>query len=126
MRLASVLAMIAWPGIALAELAVPSGQPLVLDDVILEPDSGIARFRFIAPRLGGQEQVLTYSEVADDFVELCVAYALPALLENDWQATEIIITLSAEKVAFGESRPDTIQLFEAFRIEGEACVWDQF
>lgn len=106
---------------ALAQLEVPSGQSVTLYDLILEEE--VARFRFLAPALGG-DAPLGYAEVADDFAHLCAAYALPALEANEITPRQIVISMSDRETVFGEAMPDAIQLFEAFRLSDGLCVWE--
>lgn len=91
--------------------------------MILEPGTGIARFRFLAPSIG--TPAFGYAEVAGDFELLCEGYALPALAANGWAAREIVISFSARIVPFGEPT-EAVQFFEPFRVDGSDCVREDF
>ena len=34
--------------------------------------------------------------------------------------------LLSRAVPFGEAAPDATQFFEAYRVEGDACIWEAF
>lgn len=102
---------------------MPSGQDVTLYDVILEESTATARFRFLLPALG---EGLSYAEVEADFAQLCAGYALPALIENDWEAQAVIITLSDRETEFGRANSEAVQFFEAFRIADGQCEWERF
>lgn len=125
-RSALLLAMLATPALAQDDIDVPSGQPLEVEQVILEEETGIARFRFLAPEIGSDGEGRTYSDVQDDFSYLCETYALPALSEHGWDPGEVYVSLADREVPFGESDPEATQFFEIYRIEDGSCVWEGF
>ncbi len=106
-------------------LVVPSGREVRLIDVITNapgPEGASARFRFLVPGLA-QDDLTTALE---DMAALCVSYALPRIDGTVPQPQQIIISFSAEDVPFGEAAPDVVQFFEAYRPEGDTCIWEQF
>jgi hypothetical protein len=112
------------PGTAVTGL--PSGLALTLQEVLLEPQEGgatWARFRFLAPDLAGDTP---FARVEPDFPHLCETVALPALAGAGQSASQIVISLSAAAVPFGQSDPAVVQYFEAFRPEGARCIWEVF
>ncbi len=108
---------------AAPEIALASGLAVALFDVLLEPETGVARFRFVAPAIGTAG--FGYAEVAGDLQLLCEAYALPALAAHGWEPREVVVSFSAREVAFGEPT-DALQYFEPFRVEGSACLREDF
>lgn len=134
------------------DLALPSGLPATLYDVVLEraggetrapdaftdpessatvapepavgPLNGLARFRLLVPGLGSDGA--TYEIVAGDFAWLCETLAMPALAANGWTPSEVVIALSDREVAFGATDPEAVQYFEGFRVEAGACVPQAF
>ena len=42
------------------------------------------------------------------------------------QPSQIVISLSDRAVPFGEADPEATQFFEAYRVEGGACIWEMF
>jgi hypothetical protein len=106
-------------------IAVPSGREVTLIDVItnIPGNAGAAaRFRFLAPGLTLAET----ETAAGDMLALCTGYALPRTQGTVPQPSEIIISLSAKAVPFGQPAPDVVQFFESYRDEGGVCVWEPF
>ena len=106
-------------------LAVPSGREVRLIDVITNapgPEGASARFRFLVPGLVQDDLALA----VEDMAALCVSCALPRIKGTVPQPQQIIISFSAEDVPFGEAAPDVVQFFEAYRPEGDTCIWEQF
>jgi hypothetical protein len=108
---------------AAQDILPPSGQAVTLFDVVLEPDTSVARFRFLAPSLADGT---TFDVVQGDFPWLCANVAVPALAANDWTVTQVIVSLSDREVELGATDPDAIQFFEGFRIEDAACLWEPY
>lgn len=105
---------------------VPSGQEVTLQDVIWNvpgPDGLALRFRFVAPGIAG---TVDFDTAAADMQHLCEAYALPRVAEFGPEAAQVVISLSASPVEFGQSAPDVVQFFESYRIEGGTCQWEMF
>lgn len=106
-------------------IEVPSGREVILIDVITNirgPEGATARFRFLAPGLSDAE-----GETAPaDMQALCDTYALPRTKGTVPEPQQIVISLSAEVVPFGEAAPDVVQFFEAYRPEDDQCVWEAF
>lgn len=107
------------------QVAVPSGLEIELYDVILEPDTNIARFRFRVPAIGGDSGV-TFAEALPDIQYLCDDVVIPSLVQNGWTDGEIVISLSDKEVAFGVASPDVVQYFQPFSIQAGACMWEDF
>ena len=106
-------------------IAVPSGREIRLIDVITNAPSSegaAARFRFLAPGLTDADLAAS----ADDMQALCETYALPRIDGMVPEPQQIIISLSAEAVPFGEPAPEVLQLFEAYRVENGTCQWEPF
>lgn len=111
-------------------IAVPSGQPVTLQDVIHAepgPEGLTIRFRFIAPQIAREGGTVDFDTALADMDHLCVEYALPRTLTVTGPVPEqIVISLSDVPVAFGELAPDATQFFEAYRIEDGTCMWEVF
>jgi hypothetical protein len=106
-------------------LAVPSGREVVPLDVITNaPGTGgaAARFRFVAPGLGADDLEAS----AADMQALCDGHALPLTVGMVPAPQQIIITLMASEVPFGEPSPDVVQFFETYGIEDGSCVVEPF
>jgi hypothetical protein len=110
-------------------VTVPSGQPLTLQDVIWNvpgPDGLAMRFRFVAPAISRDGGSVDFATASADMAWLCNNYALQRVSGTGPAPTQIIISLSDREVPFGEADPEATQFFEAYRIEGDACIWEAF
>ncbi|WP_208347298.1 DUF6497 family protein [Pseudaestuariivita rosea] len=119
-----------WHGQALAEISLPSGQLVVLQEMRLD-DAGesqgtTARFRYIAPDIDRDAGRLRYIDVQPDFEVLCSQHALITLQNRGITASQIVVSLSDRPTEFGEAAPEATQYFEAFRIENETCILEAF
>jgi hypothetical protein len=99
---------------------LPSGQPVTLQEVVW-PDPGapgekIARFRFVAPKLrrGASNE--------DDMLALCQAVARPEVMAKAAKVDQIVVSLAQAPLKLGEKRPDVVQVFEAYVIDGGHCT----
>lgn len=108
-------------------IAVPSGQPVLLQDVIWNvpgPEGLAVRFRFVAPQIARESGSVPYEIAAEDMLHLCQSYALPRLTEFGPQPSQVIISLSDQPVPFGEAMPEATQFFEAFTYQDGDCIWE--
>jgi hypothetical protein len=130
----AVLALLAGPAPAPATpaetVAVPSGQPVTLLDVIGgEPgDEGLTlRFRFIAPAIARVGGTVDFATAEADMQHLCDTYALPRVLAGSGPRPErIVIALSDRPVPFGALAPEATQFFEVYSIADGTCQWEPF
>ncbi|MEM6305793.1 MAG: DUF6497 family protein [Pseudomonadota bacterium] len=109
-----------------AAFDVPSGQPIELQEVLIdEVESGTwLRFRFIAPDIARGGGSMTYETSEPDMQHLCDSFALPYMKDFDLTAQMIVISLADRPTEFGLADPDATQFFEAYRPEGTACIWE--
>ncbi|MDK3018111.1 DUF6497 family protein [Pseudodonghicola flavimaris] len=105
-------------------IAVPSGQTVTLQEVLLDDAPGAlwARFRFVAPQLGHIVQEAS----AGDIDDLCQRFVLPYLAEHDLAPARVVISLSDRALDFGTADPAAVQYFETYRPEKTRCVWEAF
>lgn len=109
-------------------VALPSGQEVVLQDVISNvpgPEGMTLRFRFVSPAVapGGG---LDFEAASEAMQYLCDSYALPRVPEFGPAPEQIVISLSDMALPFGEAAPEAVQFFESYRIEEGACQWEMF
>lgn len=124
MRTAALVAMLAaTPAVA---LDVPSGQPVTLQEVLVDTVGGQdwLRFRLVAPEIARDTSRIDYEAAAGDMMHLCQELALPYLQEYDLTGDVIVISLADRETEFGVADPDATQFFEAFRIEDNLCIWE--
>lgn len=112
-----------------APIAVPSGQAVVLQDIIWNsegPEGPAPRFRFVAPAIARDGGSIGFDLAEADLLELCQNYARTALAEKGMAAPLVLLSIADRAVEFGTSDPEATQYFEAFRIEGDTCVREIF
>ncbi len=126
MRSVALICLLATPGQAEEDVQVPSGQPVTFVEVVryeAGPNGKVARFRFVAPAIAGG---VGFDRAVGDMQHLCDAFALPRVTETVPFPTQIIISLSAAPVPFGEAAPEVTQYFEAYSLQDGACIWEVF
>lgn len=110
-----------------ALISVPSGQPVRLMDVILGhagPEGATVRFRFLAPQIARGLGTVGYAAAAEDMHHLCQTYALPRATCFGQVPALVVISLSDIAMPFGATAPQATQYFEAFTLQGDACIWE--
>ena len=123
------LSLLAIPAVA-QDVAVPSGQPVSLFEVIPEerPEMGETwvRFRFLAPGIARGPEAMSFEETEADMLYLCENVALPAILADDRNFDLVFISLSDREVALGTADPEATQFFEGYRPEAATCILEEF
>lgn len=124
MRAAALaLLLAATPALA---LDVPSGQPVTLQEVLVDavgPQTWL-RFRLIAPAIARDTGEIDYQTAAGDMMHLCQELALPYISEYDLTGDVIVISLADRETEFGVADPAATQFFEAFHVENDLCIWE--
>lgn len=109
--------------LAAQDIPVPSGQSLSFLEFISEKEGERVRFRFLAPDIG---TTFAYMDVMGDFQVVCDEQVMPALYANALEPNQIVLSMSAVDIPFGEDNPDVLQFFEIFRPENGTCIWEEF
>lgn len=104
-------------------ISVPSGQPLSFLEFISERDGEVVRFRFLTPEIG---KTYVYGDIIGDFQVLCDEQVMPVLEVNAMEPRQIVLSMSAVDIPFGEDNAEVLQFFEIFRPEGGICIWEEF
>ena len=110
-------------------IVVPSGQVITLQDVIWNapgPFGLVARFRFVAPAIARGDGAVDFAIASADMLHLCQTYALLRVADLGPVPSQIIISLASQPVPFGQPAPEVTQFFEAYRVENQTCIWEQF
>lgn len=125
MRALIALMLLATP---LAAADVPSGQQVMLHEVLVDAQDTTTylRFRFLAPQIAEGPEKVTFDVAGDDMMHLCNVLALPYIAQHSLEGDKIVITFMDRITVFGQPDPDAIQYFEAFDTEDGACMWDEF
>lgn len=104
-------------------IALPSGGRAEWLDVVSDTagvEGATARFRFIDQNLKAGE------DRGEDMQKLCDTFALERVAGMVPAPRQIVITLADRPVPFGQTDPEAVQLFEAYRLENAACIWEMF
>ena len=106
-------------------LVLPSGLEAGLHEMLWDrPGQGLTyRFRFVAPGFSGEED---FEKIMADLEYLCTTYAVPRLSNIGPQPSQIVISLADRPSEFGVIDPSVRQVFEAYRVEDGACIWEMF
>jgi len=83
----------------------------------------VVRFRFLAPQIGSE---FAYMDVMGDFQVVCDEQVVPVLDANRLTPAQIVLSMSAVDIPFGEPAPDVLQFFEIFRPENGTCIWEEY
>ncbi|WP_323042633.1 DUF6497 family protein [Gemmobacter sp.] len=122
--------LIASPAFGQELVEVPSGQPVTLQDVILNepgPAGLTARFRFVAPQIARIGGSIDFDTAAADMDHLCATYALPRIETTTGpRPAQVVISFADRPVEFGVITPEATQFFEAYSIADGTCVWEAF
>lgn len=104
---------------------MPSGRAVSPFEYLADEDSqgAVLRARYHVPALTGEEEV---DGIFADMAHLCETDALARRGAMDAAPGRIVVSLSAAPLAFGETAPDVVQYFEAYRVEDGRCVWELF
>lgn len=112
-----------------AAITAPSGQVVTLQEVIWNapgPEGLTTRFRFVAPAIAEAGGTVDTETALADMLWLCQTYALPRIAQPGPMPSQIVISLAAAPVPFGEARPEVTQLFEAYSLLDGQCIWEAF
>ena len=124
---------------AFVPVSVPSGQRVLLSEVLLDDSPGAlwARFRFVAPEISRQSDAaydaaavgggrMDYERSAADMEHLCGSVVLDYLREHALSPSMVVISFSDRPVEFGFQDAEATQFFEAYRLEKDRCIWEAF
>jgi len=120
------MVMLAATAAAAEEIVTPSGMAVTWLETVHGapgPEGLTARFRFLAPAIAGD---VDFETAAADMLWLCETFALPRLSAIGPQPSQVVISLSDRDVPFGQTDPEAVQYFEAYRPAGERCEWEMF
>jgi hypothetical protein len=113
-----------------APIEVPSGQPVQLQEVLID-DLGAEtwlRFRFIAPQIAREGGTVDYAQAEMDFEYLCEALALPYMSDFELEGDVIVVSLSGppNSVSPTPKRPNFSKLFGSLMksVSGKVCDAD--
>lgn len=109
-------------------LQLPSGLVATAQEVLTDRPAGgglVYRFRFVAADLDAAA-VSDPERVATDLEWLCTHYAIPRIAQTGPKPGRVVISLADKPSEFGVYASDVTQVFEAFSLKGDACIWEVF
>ncbi|MCE0506757.1 DUF6497 family protein [Roseivivax sp. GX 12232] len=110
-----------------AEVALPSGASAALQEILVEErDSGqrLMRMRYVDPAITARAEDL--EQLSADMDYLCQEVALPGFPAGTARPDRLVISIGSEPSVFGVAHPGITQVFEAYRIEDDRCIWEAF
>lgn len=129
-RFALALPLLTLPAFAAgSDLGLPSGRSVTFHDVIHGapgPGGLTVRFRFIETDLRDVIDTTPYDELEADMHYLCETYALDRIPNIGPQPATVMISIADRPTEFGAQDPGVVQVFEAYRPEEGACLWEGF
>lgn len=113
---------------AMGEVMAPSGQPVTLHELMTEqnPWSGETQLviRLIAPELA--EDRLSEASIAADMDWACTTWGIAAADQQSDAIEWVVVEMMASLAPRGSTTPDIRRLYETYRLEGDACIWELF
>ncbi len=109
-------------------VSLPSGLVVARQEIRLEPvgapTHGVqtVRLRYVSEQLDGA--AFGFEQIEGDFTHLCTSFGLRARQQSAPNAEQIIISIASQPTAFGETAPNVVQYFDAFKVEDGACIWE--
>ena len=122
MRLAAALMLLAAP--AAAQDVPPSGQPLVLWEIVWERVAGSgaqAVLRFIAPGIARDGGTVDAEAALADLDWLCATHGVPVAALPAARSDKVVITLMDRAVPRGTTDAAATQYFGLYTIENGEC-----
>ena len=122
------MSVIAHPVLAAEPVAVPSGQEVTLNEVLIDENPGAPwlRFRFVAPGIARGGAEVDHETAARDMDALCDSFAIPYVAQYQLDVSRIVISFSDRDVPFGAADAEATQFFEVYSIEDSRCIWEEF
>ena len=111
------------------EIAAPSGQVVLLNEIILDapgPDGPITHYRYFMPGIARDGGPVGFAQAADDLQYLCDSAVVPDLALKGPLPDAVILSAADRVVAFGDTDPDATQFFTAFDIVDGRCILEPF
>ena len=110
-----------------ATFAVPSGQPVSLQDIFWEEGEPLLlRVRFTAPEIARVGGTVDYETAVKDMLYLWDSFVKPQIEQGADKPDQIILSFSDVAVPFGEADPDATQFFEAYSTKDGVCMWEVY
>lgn len=120
------LSVIGSAAFAQMPITAPSGQVIEFFEQLVDEETGAVRLRFVAPDLAHPLKRPSFEDITLDLEMLCGEFGLKTIRNNGLENTQIVISLSSERVDFGVMNSDVEQVFEEFSVENDTCMLEMF
>ena len=109
-------------------VSVPSGQPITLNEILLDHEPGALwlRLRFVAPQISRNDGGVTHDQATQDMDHLCKDLALPYIQAQAIAPARLVLSFADRAVPFGVQDASATQFFEVYRPSDETCIWEGF
>ncbi|CTQ33011.1 DUF6497 family protein [Jannaschia rubra] len=114
---------------AVAQGAIPSGQAIILWEIVWERVEGgttQAVLRFIAPGIARDTGSIDAAAAMADIDWLCATHAVPLALLPAARAETYVVTIMDRAVARGEADAEATQYFGIYAITDGKCSPEDF
>ncbi|MFO6462863.1 DUF6497 family protein [Jannaschia sp. KMU-145] len=125
----SILATLVLAAPAAAQDTIPSGQAVVLWQVLWERVDGQgtqAILRFIAPGVARDGGTVDFEAAQADMDWLCATHAVPIAALPHARTESVLVNLMDRPVPRGATDPEAQQFFTVYTIENGACSPEAF
>ncbi len=128
-RAGGISALMLWASMGMAAeeaIILPSGLVATPFEVLWNRTGNglVYRYRFVAPDFTTEGQ--DFDQMMQDLEFLCNEYALSHLAKPGPQPKQLIISLASRELEFGVVDPAVTQVFEAYRVENDTCIWEVY
>lgn len=122
--LAVLLCCLSVPLAAQERLVLPSGNEVIVQEILWDSEGATSRFRFVAPWIAAEGA--DSASILEDMTVLCRDFALPVQQALHPGSEELVISFASEPVEFGVMNSEVVQYFEGFIAAGQDCIWSEF
>jgi hypothetical protein len=116
-------------GVPATAQGVPSGQPVVLWQVLFEQVDGQgsqAVLRFLAPQIAREGGSVGYDAAREDMDWLCETHGLPLAALPYVRADSAVVEMTDRALPRGQVDPEATRFFEVYSLADGTCAVDAF
>lgn len=99
------------------------GSATTLFEAVWEEAELRLRLRFQRVDLA---ETVDFGRLESEMAVLCRDIGLPLVAAEGWPVEEIVVSFAERPLPVGVFDPEIMQVFEAYRIAGDDCIWEEF
>lgn len=103
---------------------LPSGQPLALWQISWERMEDGRGLQLVIRAIAPEVAALGFDAAQADMDWLCATHGLAVTGLPHGAAAQVVVNLMERPIARGQSDPDVAQFFSVYRVEANACIWE--